>query len=118
MPFVYCSDGPEAHLFLSSGPARYTWTHAEAANWSVAPNAQTQAREFGSVSNAGSAKPGVKGGPTVLSTIERRANGNGSTDSIERASRRIIGTGNAGMELTDNTVDADAKSHEIRLRNL
>ncbi|WP_244851244.1 DUF3005 domain-containing protein [Caballeronia sp. SL2Y3] len=82
------------------------------ATGTASPDAATQAKEFGSTKHAGSAEPGPADENGALPSIDDRAASNGSSDPVQEAASRIRAVDDAGMESTDDTVDADAKSIE------
>jgi len=82
------------------------------ATGTASPDAQTQAREFGSTDNARSAEPGASKENDVQPSIDDKAASNGSPDPVQEANSRIRSVDSDAMESTDDTVDADAKSIE------
>ena len=79
-----------------------------------APDAKTQAREFGSKQNATSAEAGSSKNPAPLPQIDEAAKESDAGDPVVRANKRIVSVDNAGMAASDNTVDTDAKGLEAR----
>ncbi|VXB41854.1 conserved hypothetical protein [Burkholderia sp. 8Y] len=82
------------------------------ATGTASPDAQTQAKEFGSTSHASSAEPGPADANGALPSIDEDAASNGSSDPVREAESRIRSVDSDAMESTDDTVDADAKSIE------
>jgi hypothetical protein len=85
------------------------------ASGTASPDADTQAREFGSKSDAGSAESGgAVDRVSPLPPIDDDSIARDSGDLVQRANSRIVGVDNRAMESTDDTVDADAKSIEAK----
>ena len=84
------------------------------ATGSASPDAATQAKEFGSTANAGSAEPKPRNERSPLPSNDKETIARDSGDPVERAASRIVGVDTQGMGSTDDTVDADAKSIEAR----
>ncbi|WP_244818066.1 DUF3005 domain-containing protein [Caballeronia sp. Lep1P3] len=82
------------------------------ATGTASPDAQTQAREFGSAKHAGSAEPGPADENGALPSIDDEAASKRSPDPVQEANSRTRSVDSDGMESTDDTVDADAKSIE------
>ena len=80
---------------------------------SVAPDAATQAREFGSTRHATSAQSVAAKEPAPLPPLHRQASED-TGDPVARANARIHSVDNAGMAATDDTVDTDGKGLEAR----
>jgi len=78
-------------------------------------DAHTQAKEFGSSSNAGSAEPTPrKSNASNLPPIDLDAVTADSPDPLHRAKSRTVSVDTANTAGTDNTVDTDAKNLEAR----
>jgi hypothetical protein len=85
------------------------------ATGSASPDASTQAKEFASRSDAGSAEPrDTRSTGSPLPPIDDSLITQESGDPVQRANSRIVGVDNEAMESTDDTVDADAKSIEAK----
>jgi len=85
------------------------------ATGSASPDAATQAKEFSSTQNAGSAKPKPRNERSPQPSNEgKQTPTRDSGDPVQRAASRIVGVDTQGMGSTDDTVDADAKSIEAR----
>ncbi|MDR5741320.1 MULTISPECIES: DUF3005 domain-containing protein [unclassified Caballeronia] len=85
------------------------------ATGTVGPDAAKQAEEFGKTKHAGSAEPGAADDNSPLPSFDESGNQSAARDSgdpVQRASGRIRSVDSDGMESTDDTVDADAKSIE------
>ncbi|CAN7611677.1 DUF3005 domain-containing protein [Trinickia sp. LjRoot230] len=80
---------------------------------SAAPDAQTQARKFGSTKHAGAAQPVQTKEPAPLPPV-RRAEIPATDDPLARAKARIVSVDVAGMAASDDTVDTDGKGLEAR----
>jgi Protein of unknown function (DUF3005) len=83
---------------------------------SASPDAETQAREFGSKKNATSARPVAAKQPAPLPSIDREASVRPHGDPVELANARIVTLDVAASGATDNTVDTDGKGLEA-MRN-
>ena len=85
------------------------------ATGTASPDARTQAKEFGSSSNAGSAEPTPrKSNASNLPPIDLDAVTADSPDPLHRAKSRTVSVDTANTAGTDNTVDTDAKNLEAR----
>jgi hypothetical protein len=79
----------------------------------ASPDAQTQAKEFGSSKNAGAAEPtGSASNTGNLPPIDLDAVTVDSPDPLQRASSRVVSVDAANTAASDNTVDTDGKSLE------
>ncbi|WP_309774605.1 MULTISPECIES: DUF3005 domain-containing protein [Caballeronia] len=81
------------------------------------PDAAKQAEEFGKTKHAGSAEPGASDDNSPLPSFNESGDQSAARDSgdpVLRAKGRIRSVDSDGMESTDDTVDADAKSIEAR----
>jgi hypothetical protein len=81
---------------------------------SAMPDENSQAREFGSKKGAMSAESVAAKNPAPLPPIEieREVPAQQIGDPVSRANSRIVSVDNAGMSLTDDTVDTDGKGLE------
>jgi hypothetical protein len=83
------------------------------ATGTASPDARTQAKEFGSTSNAGAAEPtGRTNNAANLPPIDLDAITTDSPDPVQRAKSRTVSVDAANTASTDNTVDTDGKSLE------
>ncbi|WP_035476035.1 DUF3005 domain-containing protein [Burkholderia sp. WSM2230] len=85
------------------------------ATGTASPDAHTQAKEFGSSGNAGSAEPGArKNNAANLPPIDLDAVTSDSPDPLQRARSRTVSVDTANTASMDNTVDTDGKNLEAR----
>ncbi|MBW0451122.1 DUF3005 domain-containing protein [bacterium M00.F.Ca.ET.228.01.1.1] len=88
--------------------------HTPAAG-TASPDAHTQAKEFASSGNAGSAEPSArKDNATNLPPIDLDAITSDSPDPLQRARSRTVSVDTANTASMDNTVDTDGKNLEAR----
>jgi len=88
--------------------------HTPAAG-TASPDAHTQAKEFGSSSNAGAAEPTRRNDNAQnLPPIDLDALTADSPDPVHRASSRTVSVDAANTASTDNTVDTDGKGLEAK----
>jgi Protein of unknown function (DUF3005) len=80
----------------------------------ASPDAQTQAREFGSKKHATLTEAIAAKDPAPLPAIDREASAQSTRDPVQRAKARIISVDNAAMAASDDTVDTDGKGLEAR----
>jgi hypothetical protein len=85
------------------------------ATGTAAPDAHTQAQEFGSSSHAGAAEPTGRGNRAGgLPPIDLDAQTVDSADPVQRANSRVVSLDTANSASTDNTVDTDGKGLEAK----
>jgi Protein of unknown function (DUF3005) len=89
------------------------------ATGAASPDANTQAREFGSTKHATSAEAVAAKEPAPLPAIDLDLDQASSSaqptgDPVARANARIVSVDNACMAASDDTVDTDAKGLEAR----
>jgi Protein of unknown function (DUF3005) len=83
----------------------------------ASPDANTQAREFGSMKHAMSAEAVAAKEPAPLPAIDldlESSSAQPTGDPVVRANARIVSVDNACMAASDDTVDTDAKGLEAR----